>query len=292
MNNDNEKTNEATGATPSVFPPAYIYPQYNVAGTAGQQFMYAPQPVQFSPSPRNVEMESLVEKEGACQRRSWCSRRSGGCCIRDDGRPFGTYQNFVQGLFFGTVSPLFSVLMMFGMETSKLSRVGTLFGTANNFLMLSSAMLWWSHHHPEHFHFWGYVFLKIVGIIFLVIAVMSFRRFLYIYRIRQEKTPEEKVKVISQIGCRKEFLITFFVSLFFPVIGTFIGLIARRNYLYGRYGALSGFGCFLLVVGILCSFTAHIPVPLFIGLFIVEFALVHFRRAIICAEISQDAISA
>jgi len=286
MGAENEGRNEST-QTNNAIPPQYSFPQY-AAGNV-QPVMYVPQTVQFSSPVASVsvndsEMESLVQKQ------QWgCKRRWGGCCWKDDGRPLGTFQNFVVSVFFGTISPVLSILTMYGMETSKLSRNGVIFGTANAFFILASILLFFSRHDPgsiSHFHI---IVPFLLGLIILIVAVKSFRHFLYIYTTRQNKTEEELVRVISQVGSCKEFLATFFLSLFIPVIGTSISLIARRRYLYGRYGALSGLGFFLVLAGVWCAFMGHPPISLVIGLFLMQFSFVHFRRAIICAQANQSA---
>jgi hypothetical protein len=266
-------------------PPAYSY--------APNQLFYVAAPVPFAPSPvaiNETEVDSLVHNNqgSACQRRFWGCRRNnqtGGCCWKDDNRPFGTFQHFAVSLFFGTVAPLLSIIMAYGMETSSLSRIGVIFGTANSLFLATAGLIAWAIHdrgqHPVLVHFG----LPLVfGFIFLVIAMKSWRRFLYFYRTRETKAEEEKVRVISQTGSCTEFAITFFVSLILPVIGVLISIIARKNSLLGRYGALSGFGFCLIVLGVLCTFQGMPPAALALGLFIMELSLVHFRRAIVCAE--------
>jgi len=268
------------------------------AGNGQQQMFYIPQPGQFVPMPINEDTESLVQKNEDCQRRGWggCRRwrgckREGNVCWKDDGRPLGTFQNFVVSVFFGTIAPLLSIIMTFGMETSKLSRLGVFFGTANSFFLLSTGLVAWMvkvKHHSSTVHL---IVPTIIGLIFLVIALKSFRRFLYFYRTRETKAEEEKVRVISQAGSCCEFAVTFFVSLVLPVFGAFISIIVRRNSLYGRYGALSGFGLGLIIFGVAASFHGMYPVLLAVGLFIMEFSLVHFRRALICVETTHTSVT-
>jgi len=286
MGVENEGRNESTQT--NAVPPQYPYPQYVPAGNV-QPVMYVPQPVQFSSPIASVpindsEMESLVQKQWGCKRR-W-----GGCCWKDDGRPLGTFQNFVVSVIFGTLSPVLSILVMYGMETSKLSRSGVIFGTANSFFVLASILLFFSRHNPGEISTFHIVIPFLLGLIILLVSIRFFRHFLYIYATRQNKTEEELVRVISQVGSCKEFLATFFLSLFIPVIGAAISIIVRRRYLYGRYGALSGLGLFLILVGVWCAFMGHPPITLCIGLLLMEFSFVHFRRAIICAQANQGAV--
>jgi hypothetical protein len=280
-----EENNQVIGLAPLGYPvmhagnevpmqPIFFIPQY-VEGTVKQE-----------------EVEGLVEKE-SCQ-RGWggCKRNWGrrtGCCWKDDGRPFGTFSNFVVSLVFGSIAPLLAIMMVFGMETTKLTRLGALFGTANSFMILSTGILAWTQHachekmgspvKPSHI-----IVPFIVGLVFLIIALKNWRKFLYIYRTRQTKTEEENVRVISQKGTCCEFLATFFISLLFPVIGAFSSIIIRRNFLYGRYGALSGFGLFLVLAGVVSVFQGVPPILFTIGLFILELSLVHFRRALVCVD--------
>jgi len=50
-------------------------------------------------------------------------------------RPFGQFSDFLFGLFFGTVAPFFSQLTTHAFETSRLTRIGTFFGSANVLLI-------------------------------------------------------------------------------------------------------------------------------------------------------------
>jgi len=255
------------------------------AGSPQTQVFYIPQYATVQ-----TELETpLVEK--SCQRSGgWggCKRWNNGCCSKDDGRSFGTFQNFVFGVVFGTCAPLLSIIMTFGMETSKLSRIGSLFGTSNSFFLLATILIAWNARCEMHKVAPIHVIVPaILGLIFLVIALKSFRKFLYFYKTRETKAEEEKVKVISEAGSCCEFAITFFVSLLLPVLGALASIIIRRKYLYGRYGALSGLGFCLIFLGIACSFHGVYPVVLAVGLLMVQTSLVHFRRALVCVEIAQ-----
>jgi len=311
------ETNEGTTQTGI---PTFIPPQY-VAGT--QPFLYVPQFEPLNVGMNNFETHPFVSSQAenassGCKRWGGCQRwKANSCCWKDDGRALGTFQNFVVTLLLGTASPFLSILLMYGMETSKLSRNGVLFGTANALLLGSAFLLSQSRqasheplpltpgatmegphhqtvqvlqeHEQPHIPTWAIITLFVLGLVMLVAAVKSFRRFLYIYGTRQNKTQEETVKVISQKGTCGEFMATFFVSLLFPFIGAFISIIVRRRYLYGRYGALSGFGFAFVATGVAFSFMGCCPAPvvLFLGLIIMELSMVHFRRALMCAETPQ-----
>jgi len=264
------------------YSPNYPYSPF-IAGGGMQPVVYVSQ---FQPMISETETDSFVQKQqGACE-KGWggCKwRKADSCCKYDDGRALGSFQNFIVGVLFGSVSPVLSTIMMYGMETSKLSRIGVQFGTANVFLIISACLLCY----PQHFGLFSIFFTFILGLLILICALKSFRQFLYTYSIRQNKTEEELVKVVSQTGTCCEFAGTFFVSLVFPIIGTLVSIIVKRNSLLGRYGALSGLGFLFVVIGIFSSFSGHPPALLFFGLLVMEISLVHFRRALICAEIPK-----
>jgi len=285
--------------------PSYAlqYPMQAGNNLLSSPVFYIPQAVQFATPPitiQETEMESLVENQsGACERNSrvgcrhsWGCKQNEDCGWKDDERPLGSFQNFVVSVIFGTISPVLAVILMFGMETSKLSRLGAIFGTANSFIMLPAIITAYLKHtgnHGENIHT---IIPLIVGIVTFVVALKSWRGFLYIYRRRENKTDEERVKVISQIGCQGEFAASFFVSLLLPVFGALICVIIKRKSLLGRYGALSGFGLCLVIMGTTMAFKGIPPILLLVGILLMEFSLVHFRRALVCAETASPATTA
>lgn len=284
--------------TPSA-PYALPYTVMQAGNNSPQPVFYIPQPVQFATPNLSIqenEMHSLIQNsDPVCERRTWggCrtwgNKRNEGCGWTDDGRPLGSFQDFIVSVVFGTISPVLAIVMMYGMETSKLSRLGAIFGTANSFILLSAILTSYAQHYKnvEARHIQTIVPL-ILGLIALVIALKCWRRFLYIYRRRENKTEQERVRVISQIGSCGDFAASFFVSLLLPVFGALISVIIKRKSLLGRYGALSGFGFFLIILGTGMTFKGVPPVPLVAGIFIMEFTLVHFRRALVCAETTQN----
>jgi len=89
------------------------------------------------------------------------------------------------------------------------------------------------------------------------------------------------------VGCG-EFAASFFVSLLLPVFGALISVIIKRKSLLGRYGALSGFGLCLIIMGTAMTFKGIPPILLIVGILMMEFTMVHFRRALVCAETAQN----
>jgi hypothetical protein len=238
-------------------------------------------------------------RTGGCRRwGSW--RRCGskwrnvdgekrGCCWGDDGRPLGNLSNFIQGLFFGTFAPIFSIISVYGFETSKLSRTGTLFGNANFFLILAAGII--SSVTNHHLKSCGKLYAiapLVLGLIFLLVAHKSLKWFLWTYKSRANKTESEEVKVVSQSGRCCSFISAFLASLFFSLLGLVIVLIARRRYLSSRYGAFYGFGFGLIVAGITLSFYGVPPVLLAVGLVLNQISSAHFKRAIASAEALEE----
>jgi len=114
------------------------------------------QPVYFQPVPYDVatsvngeEQQPFIQPEGEkkCFFQRLCKRWRNRKCARkcgavvDDGRALGNLNNFIAGLLFGTFSPFFSLLCVFGFETKKLTRTGALFGNANFFFLLAFSLI-------------------------------------------------------------------------------------------------------------------------------------------------------
>jgi len=268
--------------------PAPAYLQYPFANMQGQQVPVYYAPVQFAQP--QVQLQAPVEaseKKGwGCKRSSWCQRREGGCCLKDDGRELGNQTHFAANLAFGSLLPFFSLLVTFGMETSKLARLGVIFGHANFFFTLAAGILAYSRHH-HHGCGGGLIVPVIFGVIFLIVSLCHWKRFVWTYATREKKTDDEVVKSSCVSGRCRDSVIGFLVSFIFPFIGTAIILIARRKVLRSRYGALLGFGFSLIVCGVHTAFHGVPPVALVAGLVLVQFSAVHFRRAIMWADANQ-----
>jgi len=236
------------------------------------------------------------ENQGGCRRwGGWRSRRcgrnwqnvdsQGGCGWKDDGRQLGNLTNFMQGLVFGAVAPILSLIGVFGFETSKLTRTGALFGNANFFLLFAAGLVSSVIRHGLNPHIKLYALIPLfLGIIFVMVSKCSFRRFLYVYRTRTNKTESEEVKVVSEAGKCCSFLTGFLASLFFSLLGASIVLIARRRNLRARFGAFAGLGVSLIIGGVVLLFVKGIPPVLIgMGLFLIQISAVHFKRAIASA---------
>jgi len=228
----------------------------------------------------------------ACRWRL-CGRwrgHEGGCCWADDGRPLGNLTNFILGLVYGSVAPIFSLITVYGFESSKLTRTGTIFGNANFFLLLAASIVAYvTHSNPtcglQKVHA---VAPLVVGLIFLLAAHKSLKWFLWVYRTRQNKTESEDVKVVSKPGWCCAFVTAFLASLFFSIIGVIAVLIVRRRYLRSRFGAFVGFGFGLVVAGTTLAFYGVPPILLAIGLFLIQISAAHFKRAIVSATALEE----
>jgi len=177
---------------------------------------------------------------------------------------------------FGSLLPFLSLLIIFGMETSKLSRVGVLFGHANLLILAACC--------HAHTNILSLILSILFGLLWLAISLKHYFHFVWVYSRRENKKEEELVHTITQPGCCFQTCIGFVSSFLFPIIGTAIVLIIRRDSLRSRYGAIFGLGVNFIALGIFGAVIGFPPVLLLLGLLIVEFSSVHFRRAIICAE--------
>jgi len=392
MSSDTEKkrSSEPQHFAPAPqFPPG-VYPY--VQGNMQFQPVYY-QPVSYDVATSiNGEQQAFLQPENEEKKcffqricKKWRNRKCASKCgtVRDDGRALGNLNNFIAGLLFGTLSPFFSLLCVFGFESKKLTRTGTLFGHANFFLLLAVSMIAfgtspYAHSRPhdrphgiqpfvpfdnytidntteivnnatdlaqtvgelpqggpfeafgredssdddidhkngdddeekkklgEHEkegHFKkgkhgehgrkkkGCKMFKIavgvsfaVGFIFLIISMKSFKRFMAIYRIRENKPECDTVQVVSEAGNCRGFFLGAIASFLWPMVGTALVLIFRRKNLTSRYGALHGLGIFFIAVGIAMAFHGVPPFAVLKGLLLCQISAVHFKRAIASAS--------
>jgi len=229
-------------------------------------------------------------------------------------RPFGTFTEFLSGMFFGTIAPFWSQLAQHAFETSRMTRIGGIFGTANVVfiagLFLFSYGLNYGYYHPEtqvptsdeempmfdgnstDSVFVGYedevttpytiwplvgiaVFVILTGILLLRSAAKSFATFLYDYS-NAELESHEAVHVTSALGSRRDYVISFLICTFFPMIGGAIRLWCNKS-LYSKYGIMKGVACHFFLWGAFHS-AAFLP-----GLILLEIVDCHFKRALVCA---------
>jgi len=233
-----------------------------------------------------------IQEERPCRFSSFFRRRCGGyqklggssgCCMKDDGRPLGNLTSFTFGVLSGTVLPFLSLMFVYGFESNRLARTGALYGHANFFILLAIFSL-------RHI---GLLALLpfLIGLLFLVISRKSFTRFMFAYNTRQNKTADEEVVTVSQIGTPCKFVLAFLAALLLPIVGAPIALIAGRKLLRSRCGAIAGLSVQLMVFGIIHIVHGLPPALFLFGLILVEISSVHFRRAIASAEQKEGAVS-
>jgi len=225
-----------------------------------------------------------------------------------DKKHFGNMWGFLGTLAFGFLLPLMSCIVIFAMETSHLSRIGVLMGNANMFIWMGSFVIslqrfvqdMQSVHYDgddnnhtaqsgesSYFLYWIALPLIIIGFVFYGISFRLFKKFVREYSAEGA----ERMQVHSPAGSCRSFLPAFLISFFFPIVGSTIVVLATKN-LRGRYGALAGMAAMLIALGIMSvpiwvlSFITGNPM-LLIGLTLLECSIIHFRRAIISAELSQ-----
>jgi len=239
--------------------------------------------------PTTPENSPLLQKQGNC-----CSQNvtpdgnDGGCKIKSACRwsrcryvsnlPLGNNTEFLGTLIFSNFIPVVSALIVFVMESSQLARIGTLYGNGNFFLALAIGLLYHLNHHLATL---GAVLSIIAAIIFYVVACKRWCGYLYAYQEYIEKNPAERASVVSEVGGRKDYWISFFVSLIFPLLGTLIRLWMNKT-LQSRFGSLKGLAWHMLVFGVL-SLGADGGARFFLGLLLLQFAAVHFRKTFVCA---------
>eukprot|EP01119_Soliformovum_irregulare_P008266 TRINITY_DN21395_c0_g1_i1.p1 TRINITY_DN21395_c0_g1~~TRINITY_DN21395_c0_g1_i1.p1 ORF type:complete len:297 (+),score=89.95 TRINITY_DN21395_c0_g1_i1:37-927(+) len=231
-------------------------------------------------------------------------------------RPFGTFYDFIVGMFFGTVAPFFSQLTTHAFETSRLTRIGTFFGSANVLLIGawmimslglqvavqpmvvdSDAMMMdlrdanetdypedlaYLHQNetvPNYPAMWT-LFGMALFVFVLAFAFLSYagKSFnLFLNDYHQaDLESHEAVTVTSEIGTRSDFIISAILTIFFPLIAGFLRLRFKPT-LKSKYGIMKGFGLHMLLWAV---FHPCFIIP---ALIFVQIADVHFRRALVCA---------
>jgi len=294
--NNAEATQKTTPSAPVYTVQIPVIPGTQAPQAGQYAIYYGSQPNQppppFTGFPLQEMTTGVVDYEfnqGGC-RRSWLCGRSGHCCKpTDDGRPLGTQTDFILHNLLGIFLPFVSLLLSFGFETSKLSRVGVLFGNANFlFALAAGSVAMARHHHDGHFLKWALPLTLIVGFIFLILAAKSWKRFRFIYQQRQNKKESELVNGVSLPGICRDTIIAAVVSIVFSLLGTVIILIAKRRSLRSRHGAFIGLSLHLIGAGIFSAVKGSPPILLLVGMFLAQVSSVHFRRAIVCAEMRQN----
>jgi len=193
----------------------------------------------------------------------------------------GTVTEFFWNLVFATFVPILAPLIVFSLETSQLARLGALYGTADFFLALAVGVFHLAphmgHHHPA-----GWIIAGVTLLIAIILFVSSCRKFWYhLWQYEQvvAKNKAEGMTVVSEVGRKCEFVVSFLLSFFLPILGTLIRIGCRRT-LQSRFGAMKGLAWFLIILG---AVTLAIPV-LIGGLFLLQVSKLHFQRAIISAS--------
>jgi hypothetical protein len=191
----------------------------------------------------------------------------------------GTVTEFFWNLVFATFVPILAPLVVFSLETSQLARLGALYGTADFFLAVAIGAF---HFAPHLHHAAGWVVAGVTLLIAIILFASSCRRFWYhLWQYEQvvAKNKAEGMTVVSEVGRRCEFIVSFLLSFFLPILGTLIRIGCRRT-LQSRFGAMKGLAWFLIILG---AVTFGIPV-LIGGLFLLQVSKLHFQRAIISAS--------
>jgi len=205
------------------------------------------------------------------------SCRWGRCCKWTSKQPLGENYEFATSLLLSNIFPVISFLIIMAMESTQLSRIGTLYGNANFFLMAGIGALFYG----SHMSYIGGAILLLVSLVLYVVGLKYWCAFLFAYKQFTEANPAEKAKVVSDAGCRKDYWISFFISFFIPVLGSLIRIACNKS-LQSRFGTLKGLAYHLIVFGAL-TFGADHGMRIILGLLLIQFSSTHFRKTLICA---------
>jgi len=295
MSSQDEQHQIPQQQVPMVFVPVSAPPQGQAGGGVAYPFLVPPQAF----TPQTSSFVPLDDNNHTPQ--GGCRRWGGGCgrnwearCAAWWNRPIGTTSEFFWALVFGTFAPVFAPLITCLMETSKLARLGALYGTGNFFLVLGMGLLHMLRRHGHHDHeddeeerkkhLLGFGIASVVlGVILLLVACKKSWWIFYqhLQITKQKKDAAVFDTVVSQAGTKCSYYASFFISLFFPVIGTLIRTACNRT-LQSRFGSVKGLAILLLALG-----AAKFPPVALLGLTLGQVASVHFRRAIIIADVKE-----
>jgi len=230
-----------------------------------------------TPAPSNGCHNSCETKEGCKWREGNC--RWSKCCRLVSKQPLGETWEFVLSLLLSTMFPVVSAMMVFAMESTQMARIGTLYGNGNFFLLLAIHLIrvGVSHHALYAVVVLGFL----AALILYIVGCKYWCSFLVAYKEYCEKHPEEKATATSDAGCRKDYWISFFISLIFPVIGTIIRMLFNKT-LSGRFGGIKGIAWHFLITGAITAWMDQ-GGRIIIGILLLQFASTHFRKVLVAA---------
>jgi len=274
-----------------VFIPVSAPPQ----GQAGVSYPFLAPPQAYLPQNTHFVPLEQNNNSGGCRKWGGCRRwgnSEGGCC--NSNRPQGTFSEFFWNLLFGLVAPVFAPFFVCLMETSQSARLGTLYGTADFFVVLGMSLLHrmnrgddeeeggHDRHENKHKMLGFGIATLVLGVILLVVACKKSWWMLYQnwQSLKEKKDAAAMDTVVSPAGTKCQYYVSFFISLVFPFIGTLIRVACNRS-LHSRFGSFKGIAIFLFILG-----AVVLPFPLSVfGLVLSQVGAFHFRRAIILADI-------
>jgi len=229
-------------------------------------------------------------------------------------KKMGSFNNFFQNLIFGFFIPLISLVVVFGLETPMLSRIGVVAGHVSIFLWLAcyfvSFIMFFQEQNYYYYNDESYneqqaddrntqiIFLVISAVfaflffVTFIILMVQWRRFMKYFKT-PEAAPERPQAFYSTLGTPVSFILSFAISCFLPFIGSVICLCVSRS-IRSRFGAVLGLSTMIFFGGLgqaFAPFSFFTGNPmLFVGLIMVESTFVHFYRLIEATKLVQQQI--
>jgi len=126
-----------------------------------------------------------------------------------------------------------------------------------------------------------------VSILLGIWVGLLFNKYLRLYKVAD---PKERAAPLANIGRGSDFTAGFLMSFFLPVLGSGI-IICVKNSVKCRYGSVVGLASMFLAFGVASSafwflgFITGNPC-LWVGLMMLECAIIHFERIIVSSEVS------
>jgi len=206
--------------------------------------------------------------------------------------------------------PFLSLMFVFAMESTSMTRIGCVLGNANMFMWIASYFLSVAEffltgslcdleggeaegegcgEDVATFTLFSYISIPFyaIGVAFYVWCAILLKRYFVAYRF-PESAPQRS-RAVANIGNACDFTYSFLVAFFIPIPGAAIVLCVNRS-IQSRFGVLTGFGVCLLAFGIasipfwFLGFLSGNPM-LLMGMIIIECSIIHFKRVIIASEI-------
>jgi len=235
----------------------------------------------------------------------------------------GHFSKFFSSLFLCMFFPFLSLFIVFAFETTMLTKLGAIFAHFNMVLWVAFYMIslgsfidmtdsWNNCNYDTINNNYNYnstynqpnyacsssnsdnsgiyaisAPFFFISILLGIWAGLLFKKYLRLYKVAD---PKERAAPLANIGRGSDFTAGFLMSFFLPVLGSGIIICVNKS-VKCRYGSVVGLASMFLAFGVASSafwflgFITGNPC-LWVGLMMLECAIIHFERIIVSSEVS------